>query len=195
MVRALPAPLRAFSPAQHPARLAPRLAARLPRACAAAVPARARPAGRDSRRRYSTAPSPKVAGIVDGIAGLTLLETAELISALKTKLNITEIAMPVAAAPAAPAAAAAAPAAAEAPKAEAAAPEKASFTLKLESFAADAKAKVIREIKNIVPGINLVDAKKFAESVPKVLREDVPKAEAEKIKKALEDIGAKVLLE
>lgn len=102
--------------------------------------------------------------------------------------------MPVAAAPAAAAPAAAAPAAAaEAPQEKA--PEKAAFAIKLESFAAEAKAKVIKEIKALVPGINLVDAKKLAESVPKVIREDVPKAEAEKIKKTLEELGAKVILE
>lgn len=102
--------------------------------------------------------------------------------------------MPVAA----PVAAAPAPAAAAAPAAEepaAKAPEKSTFTIKLESFAPEAKAKVIKEIKNIVQGINLVDAKKFAESVPKVMKEDVPKADAEKIKKTLEDLGAKVTLE
>jgi large subunit ribosomal protein L7/L12 len=74
----------------------------------------------------------------------------------QTRLNISEIAMPVAAA-AAPAPAAAAPAAAEAPAEKT--PEKTMFSIKLESFAADAKAKVIREIKNIVPGINLVDVR------------------------------------
>lgn len=115
------------------------------------------------------------------------METAELISALKvgrppgglapscqrfetinapfiiqkTRLNISEIAMPVAAVPVAAAAPAAPAAPAEAAAPAEKAPEKASFTIKLESFAADAKAKVIREIKNIVPGINLVDVSLF----------------------------------
>ena len=73
--------------------------------------------------------------------------------------------------------------------------EKVEFTLKLDKFDATAKAKVIREMKNILPGATLVDAKKFVESAPKVIREHVPKEEAEKIKKALEAVGAVVLME
>jgi len=41
-------------------------------------------------------------------------------------------------------------------------------------------------------GLSLVDSKKFVESAPKVLKEGVPKEEAEKIKKTLEELGAKV---
>ena len=54
---------------------------------------------------------------------------------------------------------------------------------------------MIREIKNILPNANLVEAKKFVESAPKLIRENVPKDEAEKIKKALEAVGAVVLME
>lgn len=46
--------------------------------------------------------------------------------------------------------------------------EKTSFTIKLQSFEASAKAKMIREIKQLMPGANLVEAKKFVEAVPKV---------------------------
>ncbi|KAI9328726.1 ribosomal protein L7/L12 C-terminal domain-containing protein [Obelidium mucronatum] len=99
--------------------------------------------------------------------------------------------MPVAAAPAAAAPAAAAPAAAVEEKA----PEQTEFKVKLEKFDAAAKAKIIREVKNLIPGANLVEAKKFVESVPKVLKENVPKEEAEKLKKLLEDLGATVVLE
>ena len=67
--------------------------------------------------------------------------------------------------------------------------------MKLEKFDAAAKAKIIKEIKALIPGANLVEAKKFVESVPKVIRENVPKEEAEKIKKTLEALGATVLLE
>ncbi|KAI9017834.1 ribosomal protein L7/L12 C-terminal domain-containing protein [Gaertneriomyces semiglobifer] len=133
---------------------------------------------------------PKIATIVDQIAGLNLLETASLVGALKTRLNIQDIAMPVAAA-AVPAAAgaAAAPAVEEKPA------EKTEFKVKLEKFDAGAKAKIIKEIKAMIPGANLVEAKKFVESVPKVIRENVSKEDAEKMKKTLEALGATVVLE
>lgn len=73
--------------------------------------------------------------------------------------------------------------------------EKTSFTIKLEKFEASAKAKMIREIKGLIPGSNLVAAKKFVEGVPGVIREDVPKEEAEKIKATLEALGGTVILE
>ncbi|KAI8597219.1 ribosomal protein L7/L12 C-terminal domain-containing protein, partial [Dissophora ornata] len=130
---------------------------------------------------------PKIVSIVDQISGLTLLQTADLVSLLKTRLNIQEIAMPVGGAPAGGAATAAAP--------EEKVVEKTEFNVKLEKFDAAAKAKLIREIKNIIPGINLVEAKKFVEGAPKVVKENLNKADAEKLKKTLEDLGATVSLE
>ncbi|KAF9160697.1 hypothetical protein DFQ27_008300 [Actinomortierella ambigua] len=133
---------------------------------------------------------PKIVSIVDQIETLNLLQVADLVSLLKTRLNIQEIAMPVGGgAPAAGGAAAAAPVEEEKPA------EKTEFNVKLEKFDAAAKAKLIREIKNIIPGINLVEAKKFVEGAPKVIKEAVPKADAEKLKKTLEDLGATVSLE
>lgn len=85
----------------------------------------------------------KISGIVDQIEKLTLLEASDLVSALKTRLNITEIAMPAASAPAA-----AAPAAAEEVEEAAKPKEKTVFTLKLTGLKdPTAKAKVIREVK------------------------------------------------
>lgn len=110
---------------------------------------------------------------------------------LKTRLNITEIAMPAASAPTA---GAAAPAEDAAP-AEEKPKEKTIFTVKLEKIDAASKAKIIREVKAIMPNMNLVEAKKFVESVPKVLKENVPKEEAEKLMKTLQDLGATVALE
>lgn len=130
---------------------------------------------------------PKIAAIVDQIEGLTLLQTSELVSQLKTRLNIQDIAMPVAM----PTGGAAAPAAAAEEEKPA---EKTEFSIKIDKVDAASKAKVIREVKNLA-GLNLVEAKKFVESVPKVLKESVPKEEAEKLKKALEALGATVLLE
>ena len=136
--------------------------------------------------RFNSTASPKIENIVSEISKLTLLETADLISTLKTKLNITEIAAPVSAAPAAAAPEAAAPVEQEA--------EKTVFNLKLESFDASSKAKVIREVKAML-GLNLVEAKKFVESAPKVLKEGVTKEDADKIKAALEAAGGVVKLE
>jgi large subunit ribosomal protein L7/L12 len=69
------------------------------------------------------------------------------------------------------------------------------FTLKLQSFEAANKAKIIREVKGIVPGMNLVEAKKFVESLPKTLRENVTREEADKLVKLFESVGAVVKME
>ncbi|KAF9481977.1 ClpS-like protein [Pholiota conissans] len=135
---------------------------------------------------------PRITRIVDDISSLTLLQASDLVSLLKTRLNITEVAMPAAAPSAAPAQAAAAASdepAAEKPK------EKTVFNVKLESFDAGAKPKVIREVKALVPNLTLMDAKKFVESLPKVLKENLSKEDAEKLQKAFESIGAVVKLE
>ncbi|OCT53588.1 50S ribosomal protein L7/L12 [Cladophialophora carrionii] len=98
------------------------------------------------------------------------------------------------AAPAAASAAgsAAAPAAEAEPEEAAPAPaEKTMFTLKLESFDAAAKPKVIKEVKGLL-GLSLVDSKKFVESAPKQMKEGVPKEEAEKIVAAMKALGAVV---
>lgn len=57
------------------------------------------------------------------------------------------------------------------------------------------KVKLIKEIKNFVQGINLVQAKKLVESLPQEIKANVAKAEAEKIKAALEAVGGTVVLE
>ncbi|KAM0347093.1 hypothetical protein ACHAPU_005032 [Fusarium lateritium] len=145
-----------------------------------------------SRRWNSTeaAPvNPKISAIVDQISQLTLLETADLVSSLKSKLNIPD--MPIGGF------AAAAPAAAPVEEAEEAAPaaaEKTLFTLKLQGFDATSKAKVIKEIKNML-GLSLVDSKKFVESAPKMMKENVPKEDAEKIITAMKELGATVVME
>ncbi|PGH04150.1 ribosomal protein L7/L12 [Blastomyces parvus] len=156
------------------------------------------PAAIGGRRWQSTeapvaAPSnPKITQIVDQISQLTLLETADLVSSLKSRLNIPDL--PVGGFVAGPAAGGAAPAAVEEEEAAPAAQEKTLFNLKLESFDAGSKPKVIKEIKSLL-SLSLVDSKKFVESAPKVMKESVPKEEAEKIVKAMKDLGAKVVME
>jgi large subunit ribosomal protein L7/L12 len=66
--------------------------------------------------------------------------------------------------------------------------------LKLQSFEAGSKPKVIKEVKNML-GLSLVDSKKFVESAPKVLKESVPKDEAEKIMALMKELGAVVVME
>lgn len=68
------------------------------------------------------------------------------------------------------------------------------FTVKLMAFEAGSKPKVIKEVKNLL-GLSLVDSKKFVESVPKIMKESVPKEEAEKIMATLKELGATVVLE
>lgn len=95
----------------------------------------------------------------------------------------------VAAGPAAPAAAPV-----EEEEAAPAQQEKTLFNLKLESFEASAKPKIIKEIKSML-GLSLVDSKKFVESAPKLMKEGVPKEEAEKIVAALKELGGKVTMD
>ena len=71
--------------------------------------------------------------------------------------------------------------------------EKDTFDLKLTGFDAKSKIKVIKEVRAI-SGLGLKEAKEMVEGVPKVLKKDLKKEEAEELKKKLEDIGATVEL-
>ncbi|KAI9138142.1 ribosomal protein L7/L12 C-terminal domain-containing protein [Paraphysoderma sedebokerense] len=117
------------------------------------------------------------------------METADLVELLKTRLKITTPTFSIPAGGAAPAAAAEKPKEEEKPK------EKAMVTVKLEKFDTASKAKVIREIKALISGMNLVEAKKFVEGAPKVIKENVPREDAEKMKKQLEAAGGTVAFE
>jgi large subunit ribosomal protein L7/L12 len=72
--------------------------------------------------------------------------------------------------------------------------EKTLFNLKLMSFEAGSKPKIIKEIKSML-GLSLVDSKKFVESAPKLMKEAVPKEEAEKIVEVLKGLGGVVVME
>ena len=118
--------------------------------------------------------------LVDELSKLTVIEAAELSKLLEEKWGVSAAA-PVAMA-AAPGAAAAAPAAVE----------KTEFTVVLAS-AGDKKINVIKEVRAIT-GLGLKEAKDLVEAAPKEVKADVSKDEAAKIKKQLEDAGAKVEL-
>ena len=118
--------------------------------------------------------------IADDLSGLTVLEAAELAKMLEEKWGVS------AAAPVAVAAAAGG--AGEAAAAE----EKDEFDVILTSAGAQ-KINVIKEVR-AVTSLGLKEAKDLVESAPKPIKEGVPKEEAEKIKKQLEDAGASVEL-
>ena len=119
--------------------------------------------------------------LVDQLSELTVLEAAELSKLLEEKWGVSA---------AAPVAVAAAPGAAAAGAAPAA--EKTEFTVILAD-AGDKKINVIKEVRAIT-GLGLKEAKDLVEGAPKELKADVSKDEAAKIKKQLEDAGAKVEL-
>jgi len=118
--------------------------------------------------------------LVEQLSGLSVLEIAGLVKQLEEKWGVSA---------AAPVAAAAAPAAggAAAPAAE----EKATFDVILKEMGAN-KIGVIKEIRGAVPGLGLAEAKALVEGAPKPIKEGIPKAEAEEIKKKVEAAGAKV---
>lgn len=119
--------------------------------------------------------------IVDELSGLTVLEVAELVKTLETKWGVS------AAAPVAAAAAAGGGAAAPA----AAAAEKTEFDVILSEGGTN-KIAVIKEVRSIVAGLGLAEAKALVEKAPQPLKSGVSKEEAEEIKKKIEAAGAKV---
>ncbi|CAJ0578629.1 unnamed protein product, partial [Mesorhabditis spiculigera] len=132
--------------------------------------------------------SSKVQQLVDEISGLSILEVSDLNWALKKKLNLPDVPMGMMSGMAM---AAPAPAAAAADEAAASdAPQKMTFAVKLTKFNDAQKIALIKEIRTIVPGLNLVQAKKFVETAPVTVKEDMGKAEAEELKAALEKVGA-----
>merc|ERR1712045_669075 len=132
--------------------------------------------------------SEKIENIVDQIGALSLMEVSDLNALLKQKFNISDAPVMMAGSVAG-SALSAAPAQEEEEEPEVVAVQT-SFTLQLESFDAGKKVALIKEIKSNVEGMNLVQAKKFVESAPAVVKADLAKDEAEKMKKALEAVGA-----
>ena len=119
--------------------------------------------------------------ILEAIAGMSVMELADLIEAFKEKFNVT-IATPVAAAPGAGGAGEAAPAA----------EEKAEWTVVLKE-AGSKKIQVIKAVREVTT-LGLKEAKDLVDNAPGNVREDLPKEEAEAIKKKLEEQGATVEL-
>lgn len=122
----------------------------------------------------------KIEKIVEDLSSLTVLEAAELAKALEEKWGVSAAAAVAVAAPAAGGAAAAP------------AEEQTEFTVFLVS-GGDKKINVIKEVRAIT-GLGLKEAKDLVEAGNKAVKEGVAKDEAQKLKKQLEDQGAKVEL-
>ncbi len=125
--------------------------------------------------------APKLEGIYKEVTGLTVLELAELVKAMEDRLGI-QAAAPMAVAAVGAGGAAAAPA-----------EEKTSFDVILKEVDPAKKIGVIKEVR-AVTNLGLAEAKTLVESAPKTIKEAVPKAEAEELKKKIEAAGGKVEL-
>jgi len=120
--------------------------------------------------------------VVDFLSNMPVIQLAEMIKTLEDKWGVK--AAPVAVAGVAgPAAGGAAPAA----------EEKTEFAIELKEAPADKKIAVIKVVREIT-GLGLKEAKDLVDGAPKQLKDGVAKAEAEEMKKKLEEAGAKVEL-
>jgi len=120
--------------------------------------------------------------ILDAISNMSIMQVVELISDMEKKFGVS-------AAAAVAVSAAAGPGAAAAPV-----EEKTEFTVTLKSYPAEKKVTVIKVIREVT-GLGLKEAKDLVESAlgaPSTVKEGVSKADVEKIKKSLEDVGAQV---
>jgi large subunit ribosomal protein L7/L12 len=115
--------------------------------------------------------------IIDAIGGMTVLELSDLIKAIEVKFDVKAAAPVAMAAPAAGGAVAAAE-------------EKTEFNAVLTGVG-DKKIQVIKVVRAIT-GLGLKEAKDLVDAAPKVVKEAIPKDEADKIKKELEEVGATV---
>ena len=115
--------------------------------------------------------------ILNAISNMTVMEIVDLVKMMEEKFGVTAAA-PMAMAAGGGAAAAAAPAA----------EEQTEFTVTMTSFGAN-KVGVIKVIREIT-SLGLKEAKDLVEGVPSMVKDSIPKADAESIKKKLEEAGA-----
>jgi len=117
--------------------------------------------------------------ILEAISNMTVMEVVDLVKMMEDKFGVTAAAPMAVAAAAAPGAAA--------PAAE----EQTEFNVILKAYPADKKVGTIKVIREIT-GLGLKEAKDLVEGAPNTVKEGVSKADADKIKKQLEDAGAEV---
>ncbi len=126
--------------------------------------------------------SEKIEKIIEDLKSLTLLEASQLVKQIEETFGVDASAgggvMMVGAAQG---------------TGEPAAEEKTEFELVLENVPADKKIAILKVVRSVT-GLGLKEAKDLVESAPKTIKTSVPKAEADDIKKQLEEAGAKVAL-
>ena len=118
--------------------------------------------------------------VIEYIKGISVLELSQLVKKLESELGVS-------AAAAMPMAMPGGGGAAAAPAAE----EQTEFNVSLVSFPADKKINIIKVVREVT-SLGLKEAKDLVEAVPKVLKEGIPKEEAETIRKKFDEVGAKV---
>ena len=118
----------------------------------------------------------KFKALVEQVEKLSVMELAELVKVLEGKFGVS----------------AAAPMMMAGPAAGPAAEEKTEFTVELTEAGAN-KINVIKAVREVT-GLGLKEAKDIVDGAPKAVKENMPKADAEALKKKLEEAGAKVTL-
>ncbi len=119
--------------------------------------------------------------ILEQLKTLSLLEASELVKQIEEAFGVSAAASAGVVVAAAPAAAAEA------------AEEKTEFDVVLESFDAAAKIKVLKAVREAT-GLGLGEAKALVEAAPTAVKEGISKADAETLKKAIEEAGGKVTI-
>jgi large subunit ribosomal protein L7/L12 len=114
--------------------------------------------------------------ILEAISNMTVMEVVELVKAMEEKFGVSAAAVATVAAPSG------------GDESSSAKEEQTEFAVHLSSFG-DKKVQVIKAIRAIT-GLGLKEAKTLVESAPSVVKEGLPKEDAEKIKKDLEEVGA-----
>ena len=137
----------------------------------------------EAKEMTKVEPTKKMKDIMDSIEAMTVMELADLVKVLEEKFGV-QAAAPVAVQAAGAAGAAAGGAAPQ--------EEKSTFTVVIASAGAN-KIQVIKELRTIT-SLGLKEAKDLVDAAPKTIKEGATKEEAEKIKKQLEAVGAKVEL-
>ena len=126
--------------------------------------------------------SEKIDQIIEELKNLTLLEASHLVKQIEETFSVVASVgggmMMMGALPGA---------------GESVVEEKTDFDLILENVPADKKIAILKIVRSVT-GLGLKEAKDFVESAPKTIKSSLPKAEAEDIKKQLENAGAKVIL-
>ncbi len=128
----------------------------------------------------------KTEEILESLKSLSLLEASELVKQIEEAFGVSAAAASAGVVMAAPGAAGGGGDGGDAE-------EKTEFDVILESFEASAKIKVLKVVRNAT-GLGLGDAKALVESAPKTVKEGIAKADAETLKKEIEEAGGKVTL-